>query len=117
MGTETVAVVEAFHAAVNRHDVEAVGELITEDCVFESTTPPDGERSVGREEVLEAWDALLAPDSLAQFEIENMITTGSRAIVQWCYRWGPAPSDHVRGVDLITVRAGQVSESLAYVKG
>src|SRR3954452_21370738 len=45
--------VRRFAAAFTRHDLSALGELITEDCVFESTRPPDGERIVGRAAVLE----------------------------------------------------------------
>lgn len=49
-GSETrpLAVVEAFNAALNRHDVDAVMALMTDDCVFESTYPPPaGERYEG----------------------------------------------------------------------
>jgi hypothetical protein len=33
---------------------------------------------------------------------------------RWRYDWGDG---HVRGVDVIRVRDGQIAESLAYVKG
>jgi hypothetical protein len=39
---------------------------------------------------------------------------GDRIIVQWLYGWADG---HVRGVDLLRVRAGRVAETLAYVEG
>jgi ketosteroid isomerase-like protein len=53
----------------------------------------------------------------AQFDTEEMIVSGDRAVVRWAYRkmrngrpW------HLRGVDLFTVRDGKVAAKLAYVK-
>ena len=41
----TIATVERFNDALNRHDVDAVMALMTDDCIFENTYPaPDGER-------------------------------------------------------------------------
>jgi ketosteroid isomerase-like protein len=45
--------IERFHEALNRRDLDALGDLITDDCVFEATSPaPDGTRHVGRHAVL-----------------------------------------------------------------
>jgi hypothetical protein len=46
--------------------------------------------------------------------MEEMFGSGDRVIVRWLYSWADG---HVRGVDVLRVRAGQVAESLAYVKG
>jgi len=49
----TLATIQQFNDAFNRHDVDAVMALMTDDCVFENTyPPPDGERSVGQAAVL-----------------------------------------------------------------
>lgn len=53
----------------------------------------------------------------AATDIEELIVAGDRAIVRWHYHWGPGPHAHVRGVDILEVRDGKISESLAYVKG
>src|SRR5258708_36592034 len=46
----TIEVINQFSDAFNRHDVQAVMALMTEDCVFENTyPPPDGERFEGQE--------------------------------------------------------------------
>ena len=48
--TATVAAVDTFNEAFNRHDVDAVMAAMTDDCVFESTSPPIGRapRGTGR---------------------------------------------------------------------
>jgi hypothetical protein len=51
----------------------------------------------------------------ARFSVEEQFSDGSgRAVVRWRYDW---EGGHVRGVDIVRVRHGQLAESLAYVKG
>ena len=107
--------IERFNEALNRRDLDALGDLITDDCVFEATSPaPDGTRHVGRQAVLEACLVFFAGSPTTHFEVEEMFGTGDRVIVRWLYSWADG---HVRGVDLLRVRAGRVAETLAYVKG
>jgi uncharacterized protein (TIGR02246 family) len=108
------AVIQQFHDALNRHDIDALAAVISEDCVFEDTSPPDGSRHVGREQMLAACREFFAGSPAARFEIEEMFTAGDRVVVRWYYSWADG---HVRGVDLVRVRGDQVAESLAYVKG
>jgi hypothetical protein len=91
-----------------------LSDLITGDCVFEDTHPPDGRRIVGREAVLQAWGQVMADAENVRFDVEEMITSGDRVFVLWRYTW--ADGD-VRGVDVMRVRDGRVAESFAYVKG
>jgi ketosteroid isomerase-like protein len=114
MSDQTRAAVERFHDALNAHDIDAVSTCITDDCLFEDTTPPDGTRHVGRDAMLDAVQRFFADSPTANFTIEELVTTGDRALVRWRYAW---TDGHVRGVDVIRVRDGRVSESLAYVKG
>jgi uncharacterized protein (TIGR02246 family) len=111
---QTRAVIERLHDAFNRHDIDALAELIAPDCVFEDTAPPDGGRFEGREAVLDQWRRFFAESTSARFEVEEMTTVGDRVVVRWRYSWADG---HVRGVDLMRVRDGRVTESLAYVKG
>ena len=115
---DPLAVVERFNAAFNRHDVPAVMALMTPDCVFEGTSPPDGGRYEGATAVRGAWVELFAGSPDARFEAEETIACGDRVVVRWCYRWGPDGSGgHVRGVDVFRLAGGLVAEKLAYVKG
>jgi ketosteroid isomerase-like protein len=114
MSEETRAAIERFHEAFNSHDVDALGQAITDDCLFEDTTPPDGTRHAGREAMLDAVRRFYADSPDAHFDIEELVVAGDRAIVRWRYAW---TDGHVRGVDVMRVRDGRVAESLAYVKG
>jgi ketosteroid isomerase-like protein len=52
---------DRFTAALNSHDLDAVMALVTDDIVFESTSPPpDGTRYEGRDAVRQVWGELLA---------------------------------------------------------
>jgi steroid delta-isomerase-like uncharacterized protein len=116
----TRATVEKFNEAFNRHDVDAVMALMTEDCVFENTNPPpDGERYQGQEAVRGFWERFFRSSPTAGFDTEEMFARGDRCAVRWLYRWvdGKGQTGHVRGVDLFRVRDGKVAEKLSYVKG
>jgi len=118
---DTLATVQRFGDAFNAHDVDAIMALMTDDCVFEDTEPPpDGRRHVGQPAVRAAWTALFGGTPDATFEWEEITALEDRAVVRWRYSWAPdqpgAPG-HVRGVDLLTVVDGKVSEKLSYVKG
>ena len=112
---ETSSVVRAFNNALNNHDIDAVMQLMTDDCIFENTfPPPDGTRHTSASEVRKALGEFLASSPHARFDEEELIVAGDRCIVRWKYTWGEG---HVRGVDVLRVRNGKVSEKLSYVKG
>jgi ketosteroid isomerase-like protein len=116
----TVATIEQFNAALNRHDVDAVMALMTNDCIFENTyPPPDGERYEGQAAVRHFWERMLRSSPDAAFATEEMVAAGDRCVVRWRYTYTGADgrSGHIRGIDLFRVRDGKVAEKLAYVKG
>jgi ketosteroid isomerase-like protein len=107
--------IERFNDAFNRHDVDDVMALMTEDVVFENTSPaPDGERYVGQAAVRKFWERFFGGSPHAHFTAEEVFAAGDRCIVRWRYSWGDG---HIRGVDLFRVREGKVAEKLSYVKG
>jgi ketosteroid isomerase-like protein len=116
---DALAVVNAFNAAFNRHDVDAIMALMTDDCVFENTRPaPDGTRYEGQAAVRAFWEQFFANSPQARFEFGDMFACGSRCVVSWTYLWvkNEVPG-RVRGVDLFRVRDGKIAEKLSYVKG
>ncbi|MBA4851140.1 nuclear transport factor 2 family protein [Emticicia sp. BO119] len=115
----TLATVEKFNEAFNRHDVEAVMNAMTDDCIFENTAPsPDGTRIVGAEAVRAYWTKFFTNNPDALFEAEEVFATGDRCVVRWIYRKTKDGKPwHLRGVDIFKVRNGKVAEKLAYVKG
>jgi ketosteroid isomerase-like protein len=115
----TRTIVDRFNEAFNRHDADALALLLTDDTVFENTSPPpDGLRIIGRAAVVQFWRDWFSRNSDSTFEAEDTIVCGNRAVVCWVYRklrngqpW------HLRGVDVFTIRDGKVAAKLAYVKG
>ena len=115
----TRTVIDRFNEAFNRHDADALADLLTDDTLFENTgPPPDGLRIEGKAAVVQFWRDWFSRNADSVFEAEDTIVSGDRAVVRWVYRkvrngqpW------HLRGVDVFTVRGGKVAAKLAYVKG
>jgi ketosteroid isomerase-like protein len=116
----TLDIIERFNDVFNKHDVDAIMALMTDDVVFENTfPPPDGERYEGQDSVRGFWERLFGSSPNARFETEDIFAGGDRCTVRWRYHWvddkgGPGS---VRGVDVFRVRDGKVAEKLSYVKG
>jgi ketosteroid isomerase-like protein len=115
----TRTTIDSFNEAFNRHDADALAALLTEDTVFEDTSPaPDGRRVEGRAAVVEFWRGWFVRNPDARFESEEVIVSGSRATVLWVYRkMRNGQPWHLRGLDVFTVRDGKVATELTYVKG
>jgi len=115
----TLDVIDRFNDVFNKHDVDAIMALMTDDVVFENTSPrPDGERFEGQTAVRAFWEQLFASSPNAHFEAEDISAGDDRCTVRWRYIWKNADSSgHVRGVDVFRVRDGKVAEKLSYVKG
>lgn len=116
----TLATINHFNDAFNRHDVDALMALMSDDCVFENTAPaPDGTRYAGQAAVRACWQQFFASSPRARFTWEETLACGDRGVVRWRYDWLDADgtAGHVRGIDLLRVRDGKVVEKLSYVKG
>jgi ketosteroid isomerase-like protein len=112
----TSEVMRRFNQAFQRHEPEALTELVAEDCIIENTQPaPNGSRHVGRQACLAVWQGL-AGESGTYFEPEEVFVSGDRAIIRWRYFWGAGERNSVRGVNLMRVRGGQIIEAMGYVK-
>jgi len=114
----TLEVMDRFNDAFNRHDIDAVMALMTDDVVFESTSPPIGERHEGQVAVRAAWEAFFEASPTAHFDTEELLAFGDRCVQTWVYSWTDGGEQgRVRGVDVLRVRDGKVAEKLSYVKG
>ena len=79
----TLSTVDKFNAAFNQHDVQAVMNLMTEDCIFENTSPqPDGTRLVGAAAVRAYWEKFFTNNPDALFESEDVFAAGDRCVVR-----------------------------------
>ena len=117
--TTTLDVIHRLEAAVNNHDADAFLAVCTDDIVWETTTPPDGDRYEGSIAVRAAGEAFFKSSQDARFETEDIMAMGNSAAMRWRYTWKNADGSngHVRGVDLIRTRDGKIAEMLSYVKG
>ena len=115
----TAAVINQFNTVFNQHNADALAAWLTDDTVFEDTSPaPDGQRIEGKSAVVAYWRGWFERNPDARFEAEEMIVSNDRAVVRWVYRkMRNGQPWHIRGVDVFTVRGGKVAAKLAYVKG
>jgi ketosteroid isomerase-like protein len=119
MADDSVRIVQAFNDATNRHDIDAMLALVSDDILFESTAPPDGERLVGKSSVRQVWEGIFRESPNARVETEDLIVCADRCIALVCYVFDHENPDagHVRAVDVLRVEHGKISEKLSYVKG
>ena len=115
-GASAEEILGRFHDAWNRHDLPAALAMTSTNCVFEETIA--GERSVGHAELEAVWKPIFA-DPSTRITVEESFTaaesfmSGTRVVQRWRFDWSEGC---VRGVDLLTVRDGLITEKLAYVK-
>mgnify|MGYP001401401597 FL=1 len=111
----SVRTVMEFNDAFNRHDVQGMMQLASDDTVFENTHPsPDGTKISGKEAVTQIWQDFFRESPKANIEIEEIFGMGNRCVMRWRYTWGDG---HVRGVDVFKLKDGLIAEKLSYVKG
>mgnify|MGYP000926896618 CR=1 FL=1 len=93
-------------------------DAMTEDCVFESTAPPDGSRFEGQEDVRTLWQEFFTGSTTSTFTTKEVIATGDRCVLWRSYDWENVQGKpyHIRGVDVIVVQDGEIAEKLTYVK-
>ena len=115
-----IRVVLAFNDAFNRHDVAGMMQLMSDDCVFENTSPaPDGTVYTGKAAVTQFWQDFFRESPHAHIDIEEIFGLGMRCVMRWRYEWVDLAGNtgHVRGVDIFHVKNGSIAEKLSYVKG
>lgn len=115
-----IRIVLEFNEAFNRHDVKGMMQLMSEDCVFESTDPaPDGVVYSGKDAVTQYWESFFRESPHARIEIEEIFGHDIRCVMRWRYDWVDATGvkGFVRGVDIFRVEHGAICEKLSYVKG
>jgi predicted SnoaL-like aldol condensation-catalyzing enzyme len=110
----------AFNEAFNRHDVAAMMQLMSDECIFENTDPaPDGAVYSGKEAIAQFWQDFFTQSPQAHIKVEEIFGLGFRCIMRWRYDWVDQAGNagHVRGVDIFRVQNGVICEKLSYVKG
>jgi ketosteroid isomerase-like protein len=109
----------AFHEAWNRGDAGALEGLFHPGCVLETATPaPAGERYEGTAAVLDYCRRELLKKDRSLRMVKEIYGMGNRAVLHW-ELVSPGSESAVlplRGVDLIKVQMGLITEIVSYCK-
>jgi ketosteroid isomerase-like protein len=108
----TVAMLEAFSSAWNRHDIDALMGFMADDCVFQTAGGPDacGARHVGKPAVRQAFASAWEAVKDAQWTKGQHFVHGDFGVSQWTFTGTAADGSRIEsdGVDLFTFRDGKI---------
>ena len=114
----TLEFLEAFGAAWNRHDVDAIMASMADDCVFDITAGPEvfGKRYEGRERVRQAVARVFSIWPDAHFGNARHFVCGDRGVSEWIFTGTRADGTRieVNGCDLFTFRSGKIVHKDSY---
>jgi steroid delta-isomerase-like uncharacterized protein len=103
----------AFAEAWNRHDIDALMSMMTDDGVFEASagSQVNGERHEGQQAVRAAYMAVFARYPDAHWGHARHLVTGDRGISEWTFTGTLTDGRRVEvnGCDLFTFRNGKIA--------
>jgi hypothetical protein len=109
-----------FTEAFNQHDIPAMMQLISDECLFEDTSPaPDGTTYNGKTAITSYYQNFFLRFPQAHLKVEELLGYGIRSIIRWRVDWVDIAGHpaHLRGLDLLRVQNGLICEKLSYIKG
>lgn len=116
----TLTLLDAFAAAWNRHDVDALMACMAPDCVFEAAAGPDvtGARHEGPDAVRRAYAAVFATYADARWNQPRHVIAGDRAVSEWTFTGTTKDGSRVEvnGCDIFTLRGGKIVLKNSYRK-
>ena len=116
----TVAFLEQFAAAWNRHDCDALLGFCTDDCAFETSAGLNacGDRHVGTSALRAAFPKIWETFPDARWQEATHVVCGDRGFSEWTFRGTDRTGNkvEVRGVDLFTFRDGKILRKDTYRK-
>jgi steroid delta-isomerase-like uncharacterized protein len=115
-----MALLERFAEAWNRHDLDALMSMMTDDCVFAASagTGADGQRHDGKEAVRAAFAAVFESFPDAHWANPRHFVAGSRGVSEWTFTGTQRDGRYVEvtGCDLFTLRDGRIAIKNSYRK-
>lgn len=110
---------DAFGDAMNQHDLDAIMEYMTDDCVFESYMGPSkaGTRFEGREQVRAGFANVWAVCPDANSGQARHFICGDRGVSEWVFT-GTREGERVEvnGCDTFTFRDSKIAVKNAFRK-
>ena len=117
---DLLELLDAFAAAWNRHDLDALMSMMTDDCVFEASAGPqvDGQRSEGQRAVRAAFAAVFQAFPDARWANARHFVAGARGVSEWTFTGTRQDGARVvvNGCDLFTFREGRIAIKNSYRK-
>ena len=111
---------QSFADAFNRHDIDGIMELMTDDCVFEASGGPDlnGKRFTGQDEVRRAFIDVFETWPDAQWREARHFISGNRGFSEWIFTGTNKDGirTEVTGCDLFSFKAGKIAVKNSYRK-
>jgi steroid delta-isomerase-like uncharacterized protein len=117
---ELCTLLDRFADAWNRHDLDALMSMMTDDCVFEASAGPqvDGQRSEGAQAVRAAYAAVFEAFHDAHWANPMHFIAGDRGVSEWTFTGTRHDGTRVEvnGCDLFTFRDGKIAVKNSYRK-
>ena len=111
---------DRFAEAWNRHDLDALMSMMTDDGVFEASAGPqvDGQRSEGTQAVRAAFAAVFDAFHDAHWASARHFIAGDRGVSEWTFTGTHKDGNRVEvtGCDLFTFRDGKILIKNSYRK-
>lgn len=120
MSQEKIELLEAFSAAWNRHDVDALMSMMADDCVFYTVAGAGvmGNTFQGREQVRQGFEAAWTTLPDAAWNDSEHFVVGDRGVTETTFTGTNADGTRVeaRMVDVFTFRDGKIAVKNAFRK-
>jgi steroid delta-isomerase-like uncharacterized protein len=117
---DLTTLLDRFVEAWNRHDLDALMAMMTDDCVFQASAGPDvdGARSDGKQAVRAAFAGVFEMFPDAHWANARHLTVGNRAVSEWTFTGTRKDGKRVEvtGCDLLTLRDGKIAIKNSYRK-
>jgi steroid delta-isomerase-like uncharacterized protein len=111
---------DRFADAWNRHDLDALMSMMTDDCVFDASAGPQvsGQRSEGPAAVRAAYAAVFDAFPDAHWANARHFASHNRAVSEWTFTGTNRDGKRVEvnGCDLFTLRDGRIAVKNSYRK-
>jgi ketosteroid isomerase-like protein len=118
--TDLLSLLDRFADAWNRHDLDALMSMMTDDCVFEASAGrhPNGQRSEGTHAVRAAYAAVFDTFPDAHWANPRHFVVGNRGVSEWTFTGthNDGTRVEVTGCDLLTFRDGRIAIKNSYRK-
>ena len=114
-----IRLVVDLYNGINDHKVEDIIELLSDNCILESTSPsPHGTVYNGKDQIKKYYENLFEERKEVKFKTEELLGFGHRCIIRWECKWinENGTEDTIRGIDIIKEKNDLIGEMLSYSK-